>query len=71
MFYGLSNYANPWVEGSGPENIMFVFGGTSVGVCLLALPVYIFGKKLRSWWNRHDLFAILKMQKAGPTMELG
>ncbi|KAJ9619323.1 hypothetical protein H2203_008652, partial [Taxawa tesnikishii (nom. ined.)] len=77
LFYGLSNFANPWVEDSGPRyvnsrlwdtpetrlvltvsirQIMYVFGGTSLFFCFLAIPFYIFGKRLRSWWARHDLF---------------
>jgi hypothetical protein len=62
MFYGLSNFANNWVADNGPEQIMFVFGGTSLFLSLLAIPVYIYGKKLRGFWARHDLFVLLKME---------
>ena len=71
MFYALSNFANDWVADAGPEQIMYVFGGTSVFLSLLAIPVYMFGKRMRSWWARHDLFVLFKMQKAGPGMEMG
>ncbi|GME38594.1 MFS general substrate transporter [Neofusicoccum parvum] len=71
MFYGLSNFANDWVAAKGPEEIMYVFGGTSIFLCLLALPVYIYGKRLRSWWARHDLFVILKMETTGPVSQMG
>jgi hypothetical protein len=71
MFYGLSNFANPWVADSGPEQIMFVFGGTSIFIALMGIPVYIFGKRLRSWWARHNLFKILKMETSGPVSEMG
>lgn len=27
MFYGLSNFANPWVASNGPAQILYVFGG--------------------------------------------
>ncbi|KAK3117162.1 hypothetical protein LTR53_001741 [Teratosphaeriaceae sp. CCFEE 6253] len=70
LFYGLSNFANPWVAKSGPEEIMYVFGGTSIFLSLLAIPVYVYGKKLRSWWSRHDLFVLLKMQTTGPKLDL-
>jgi len=70
MFYGLSNFANPWVESNGPEQIMYVFGGTSIFLALLAIPVYIYGKRLRSWWSRHDLFVALHMETKGPSLEL-
>lgn len=71
MFYGLSSFANDWVAAKGPQEIMFVFGGTSIFLCLLGLPVYVYGKRLRSWWTRHDLFVVLKMETTGPVHELG
>jgi hypothetical protein len=109
MFYGLSNFANPWVADNGPERksltlfkhaipgtllpspssiskyffdeyytdmretveIMFVFGGTSIFIAILGFPVYIFGKRLRGWWARHDLFKILKMETSGPVSAMG
>jgi len=71
MFYGLSNFANPWVESAGPRQIMYTFGGTTIFMALLAVPVYIFGKRLRSWWARHDLFKKLGLQKTGHVIEMG
>ncbi len=71
MFYGLSNFANNWVAANGPEQIMYVFGGTSLFLSLLAIPVYIYGKKLRSWWARHDLFVLFKMGMTGAGGDLG
>lgn len=70
MFYGLSNFANPWVASKGPTQILYVFGGTSLFLSLLAIPVYIYGKKLRGFWARHDLFVLLKMntKSSGGTM---
>lgn len=70
MFYGLSNFANPWVASAGPSQILYVFGGTSLFLALVAIPVYIFGKKLRSWWTRHDLFAAFGMETTGPKLEV-
>ncbi|KAK5039358.1 hypothetical protein LTR13_003615 [Exophiala sideris] len=71
MFYGLSNFANDWVATGGPTQIMYVFGGTSIFLCLLAIPVYIYGKRMRSWWARNDLFKTLKMETHGPVGEMG
>ena len=71
MFYGLSNFANPWVATNGPTQIMYVFGGTSALLCILAIPVWIYGKRMRSWWARNDLFVTLKMQTTGPVAEAG
>ncbi|KXL42274.1 hypothetical protein M433DRAFT_151003 [Acidomyces richmondensis BFW] len=71
MFYGLSNFANNWVAAKGPTQIMYVFGGTSAFLCLLAIPTYIFGKRMRSWWTRHDLFVLMKMKTSGQVSEMG
>lgn len=72
MFYGLSSFANNWVASNGPRQIMYVFGGTSAFLCLLAIPTYIFGKRLRSWWARHDLFVKWGMQTtSGTSSEMG
>lgn len=71
MFYGLSNFANDWVASKGPQQIMYVFGGTSLFLSLMAIPVYIYGKRLRSWWARHDLFVLLKMETHGAASHMG
>jgi hypothetical protein len=71
MFYGLSNFANPWVESNGPGQILYVFGGTSLFLCLMAIPVWIYGKRLRSWWARHNVFKMLGMETAGPSLLVG
>jgi len=70
MFYGLSNFANDWVAAKGPAQIMYVFGGTSAFLCLLAIPTYIYGKRMRSWWARHDLFALMNMSTSGQVSEM-
>lgn len=69
MFYGLSNFANNWVAAKGPREIMYVFGGTSAFICLMAIPTYIFGKRMRSWWTRHDLFVKWGMTTTGAASE--
>jgi hypothetical protein len=71
MFYGLSNFANPWVEANGPGQILYVFGGTSLFLCLLAGPVWVYGKRMRSWWARHNVFHMLGMQQTGPVALVG
>lgn len=71
IYYVLSRFATDWVSAKGPEQMMYVFGGTGLFLCLLAVPVYIFGKRMRAWWSRHDLFVALKMEKSGPVVEMG
>ncbi|KAK3047998.1 hypothetical protein LTR09_010673 [Extremus antarcticus] len=72
MFYGLSNFANNyWVAAKGPTKIMYVFGGTSAFICLMAVPTYIFGKRMRSWWARNDLFVKWGLTTTGAASEMG
>ncbi len=61
MFYGISNFASDWVAAKGPQQAMYVFGGTIFAFSVIAIPVYVFGKRLRSWWSRHNLFVKLKL----------
>jgi hypothetical protein len=70
MFWGMSYVANDWVVQSGPFEVLSVCGGTSVGLCALALPIYIYGKKLRSYWTRHNLLVKWGMQST-VQMEMG
>jgi len=62
LFYGMSYVANDWVARSGPFEVLAVCGGTSVAVCAMALPIYIYGKRLRSFWSRHNLLVMFGMQ---------
>jgi len=71
MFYGLSNFANPWVQSNGPAQLLYVFGGTSLFLCVLAIPLWFFGKRMRSWWARHNLFVKFGMQTKGPSFVVG
>lgn len=60
--FGIIYFVNDWVLRSGPEPPLFTFGGTCLFFALLALPLYIFGKRIRSMWTRYDPFVILKIR---------
>lgn len=51
--FGLTFYVNDWIALQGVKNCFFVIGGITMGVCLLTIPMYIFGKKARSWVFRY------------------
>ncbi|EXJ53391.1 uncharacterized protein A1O5_13380 [Cladophialophora psammophila CBS 110553] len=61
LFYGYSYFVNNWVVEKGISQVMNVFGGVGVFFCLLAIVFYAFGKRLRSWWSRHNLFRMFNM----------
>jgi hypothetical protein len=44
------------VADEGPAEMMYVLGGTSLFLALLALPVYVYGKRLRSWQARKGIY---------------
>jgi len=58
MFFGFSYFFNNWIASSGPRIMFITCGSVAVGVLLTALPMYIFGKRIRAFYARHD---ILKM----------
>lgn len=52
--FGLTFYANNWVAVQGVRNVFFVIGGLTVGATLpTTIPMYVFGKRARSWVYRH------------------
>jgi len=53
--FGLTFYANDWLAVQGVRAAFFVIGGTTVAVTLTTIPMYIFGKKARSWVFRHGI----------------
>ena len=68
LFYGLTWFVNDWIAKKGREQMFFVWGGIDIFVvrlkifpsmlifqCLLAIPIYIFEKRLRSLWARYVL----------------
>jgi hypothetical protein len=53
--FGLTNYLNDWVASEGVRNVFFVIGGITIGVSLFTIPMYIYGKRARSWAFRHNV----------------
>lgn len=50
---GLAFYISDWLLTSGVRNAFFTLGGITAGLTLLTIPMYIYGKRLRSWHHRH------------------
>lgn len=50
--FGLTFYANDWIAVQGVRDCFYVIGGTTVAVTLTTIPMYIWGKKARSWVYR-------------------
>ena len=58
FFYGMSYYVNHWIAVHGPMQMFGSFAGISAFVILLAVPIYIWGKRYRSFWSRHNLMRL-------------
>ncbi|KAJ4340446.1 hypothetical protein N0V87_002430 [Didymella glomerata] len=55
--FGLTFKGFDWLVKSGNTKHMFVaLGSVQVAVCALTIPMYIFGKKNRSFFHRHNVF---------------
>ncbi|KAH8595822.1 major facilitator superfamily domain-containing protein [Bisporella sp. PMI_857] len=45
---GMSNFVNSWFDQSGPKAVFIIVAIANLGVSAFSLPMYIFGKRLRS-----------------------
>ncbi|KAJ5084359.1 Major facilitator superfamily domain general substrate transporter [Penicillium alfredii] len=57
----LTFYAYEWFSHGGVKRTMIIVGSIQVGICLLSIPMYIFGKRNRSFFARHDIFEMLHL----------
>ncbi|KAF3395341.1 hypothetical protein DPV78_009215 [Talaromyces pinophilus] len=62
LFYGFSYFVNDWTARKGPEEVFLVFGGLSLGLVASTVIVFIWGKRYRSYWHRHNLLTKFHIQ---------
>ncbi|KAJ5936867.1 hypothetical protein N7466_003317 [Penicillium verhagenii] len=65
LFFGYSYFINDWIVKDGVATPFYVFGGISAGLIVTALPVYLFGKRYRSMWYRHNVMDMVKVKILG------
>lgn len=60
----LTYYAYDWIiGGKGSVRTLFIIiGSIQVGICLLSVPMYVFGKRNRSFFHRHDLLKLTRLK---------
>lgn len=49
------DFLNDWYATAGPAKMFNTIGGIQLGLSLTTIPIYIYGKRLRSWWHAHDV----------------
>jgi len=55
LFFGMSFAINPWLTKDGIKPVFDTLGGVQIAICLLALPLFIFGKRNRAFQHKHNL----------------
>jgi len=54
LTFGLTYFVNSWLAKSGPLEVFCTLGGLFLFVCLLTAPLWVFGKRIRSWIGRNE-----------------
>jgi MFS family permease len=54
--FGMNYFVASWISSQGPQEVFSIIGGIHVFICLMAIPMYIFGKRCRSWTSRVPIF---------------
>jgi MFS family permease len=59
----LTYYAYEWIVGnSGLRRVFIIISSIQVGICLLSIPMYVFGKRNRSFFARHDILKLTHLK---------
>jgi len=59
--YGLTWSAYNWIVKSGAFKVFMWISSIQVLICLLSIPMYLFGKRNRSFFHRYDILKICKL----------
>ncbi|EME48228.1 hypothetical protein DOTSEDRAFT_122771 [Dothistroma septosporum NZE10] len=54
LTFGLTYFVNSWLAKDGALAVFDVLGPCFVAVCALTIPLWIFGKRIRSWVARNE-----------------
>ncbi|KAJ5961030.1 uncharacterized protein N7479_008180 [Penicillium vulpinum] len=58
----LTFFAYNWFAHGGIKHTMTIIGSIQVGICLLSIPMYVFGKWNRSFFARYDILDMLHLR---------
>ncbi|KAF1998045.1 MFS general substrate transporter [Amniculicola lignicola CBS 123094] len=54
--FGLTFKGFDWIVSGRIKPVFIAIASVQVGVCMLTVPMYVFGKKNRSFFHRHNIF---------------
>jgi hypothetical protein len=49
---GMNYFIADWITTQGPLEVFSIIGGIHIFICLLTIPMYVFGKRVRSMTAR-------------------
>jgi hypothetical protein len=58
----LTYFAFNWIFSGGIRKIFIIIASVQVAICLLSIPMYVLGKKNRSFFYRHDILRLTHLQ---------
>lgn len=61
LFYGYSYFVNDWTASAGPRAPFYTFGAISLVFVSTTVLVYVFGKKYRMFWSKHNVLEKLNI----------
>ncbi|KFX93004.1 hypothetical protein O988_07049 [Pseudogymnoascus sp. VKM F-3808] len=56
--FGLTFSAFYWVSNNNTREVFMIISSVQIVICLLSIPMYVFGKRNRSFFHRHDILKI-------------
>ncbi|KAJ9662293.1 hypothetical protein H2198_001427 [Neophaeococcomyces mojaviensis] len=58
----LAHYAYTWIFSTGIKHMFVVFASIEVAICVLSVPMYVFGKKNRAFFHKHDILRMVRLR---------
>ncbi|KAH9891545.1 major facilitator superfamily transporter [Xylariomycetidae sp. FL2044] len=60
--FALTFKAYDWLVDSGIERVFYTIGSVQIVICLLSIPMYIYGKRNRSFFHRYNLLKMAGLE---------
>ena len=59
--FGLTYAGYHWLIIGGVREVFIAIASVQVGICFLTVPMYVFGKRNRSFFARYDILKMLHL----------
>lgn len=59
--FAMGYYFVDWYQAAGPKEVFGIISGISAGIALTTVPIYVYGKRMRSYWARTPYLGIKDM----------